>query len=67
MLVKGKIHAQGTPESLLSTENIAKVFRIEAQVLNVSGRPYVVPIRSFNGASQAKAAPAFRIIDPLLV
>ena len=53
MLVKGKIYAKGSPGSLLSAENMAAVFGIEALVMNVSGRPYVVPISSFNGASHA--------------
>ena len=53
MMVKGKIYAKGSPGSLLSAENMAAVFGIEALVMNVSGRPYVVPISSFNGASHA--------------
>ena len=35
--------------------------------MDVSGRPYVVPIRSYNGVSNAKAALASDITDPLLV
>jgi len=56
MLVKGKTYAQIPPELLLSVDNMAHVFGIEAVVMKVSGRPYVVPIRSFNGASNAKDA-----------
>ena len=55
------------PGSLLSAENMAYVFGIEALVMNVSGRPYVVPIRSYNGVSNAKAALALDITEPLLV
>jgi len=47
MLLKGKICALGPPGLLLSAENMASVFGIEAMVMNVSGRPYVVLIRSF--------------------
>ncbi|HUS74901.1 MAG TPA: ABC transporter ATP-binding protein [Methanothrix sp.] len=47
MLLKGKICALASPGLLLSAENMASVFGIEAMVMNVSGRPYVVPIRSF--------------------
>jgi len=67
MLVKGKIYAKGPPGSLLSAENMATVFGIEALVMNVSSRPYVVPIRSFNGASNAKMALTSELSDPLLV
>jgi len=52
MLLKGKICALGPPGLLLSAENMASV-GIEAMVMNVSGRPYVVLIRSFNGASDS--------------
>jgi iron complex transport system ATP-binding protein len=55
MLVKGKIYAKGPADLLLSAENMADIFGIEALVMNVSGRPYVVPIRSIDGASFAKA------------
>jgi iron complex transport system ATP-binding protein len=67
MLVKGKIYALGTPNSLFSAENMAYVFRIDAAVMKASGRPYVVPIRSLDRASNENAAPKFEIKDPLLV
>lgn len=49
MLLRGRIYALGPPSSLLNAENMLKVFGIEAVVVEISGRPYVVPIRSFNG------------------
>ncbi|MCX6677123.1 MAG: ABC transporter ATP-binding protein [Methanothrix sp.] len=67
MLVKGKIYAKGHLGLLLSAENMAAVFGIEAMVMNVSGRPYIVPIRSFNGASNAKMALSSELNNPLLV
>lgn len=57
MIVKGKIYALGTPASLFSAENMAHVFGVEALVMNVSGSPHVVPIRSFDSASDSMPIP----------
>lgn len=48
MHLNGKIYASGSPSSLLNPENILNVFGVEAVVMDVSGRPYIVPIRSFD-------------------
>jgi iron complex transport system ATP-binding protein len=55
MLLKGKIYDCGPPASLLNSENILKVFGVEAMVMNAHGRPYIVPIRSFDGAPNSMA------------
>jgi len=50
MLKKGQVYATGEPNALLNEANIGKVYGIEAMVLNALGRPYIVPLRSLNGA-----------------
>lgn len=56
MLFKGRIYANGPAGLLLSAKNMAYVFGIEALIMNVSGRPYVVPISSINGTPNSTAA-----------
>ena len=46
MLKKGKIYAAGGPKALLNEYNIGNVYGIEAMILNVLDRTYIVPIRS---------------------
>ncbi|MBK7386236.1 MAG: ABC transporter ATP-binding protein [Methanothrix sp.] len=66
MLLKGKIFAFGPPEALLSSRNMAYVFGVEATVIEVAGRPYVVPIRSLDGTAIPNMATAAGINSPLL-
>ncbi len=56
MLLNGKIYAVAPPDLLLSAENMAYAFGIEAMVMKVSGRPYVVPIRSFDHGGSRRTA-----------
>lgn len=49
MLHNGKIYADGHPDALLNADNMRSIFGVEAAVMNVQGRPYVVPLRSSNG------------------
>ena len=53
MLNGGSIVAAGNPSSVLTSENIKRVYSVEAVVKNESGRPYIVPIRPVraNGGS----------------
>jgi len=47
MLKQGKIFASGTPESVLTEENIEKVYGISCKVINsILSKPQVVPIVS---------------------
>ena len=46
MLKEGRVFAAGEPKALLNEANISQVYGIEAMVMNVMGRPYVVPLRS---------------------
>ncbi|RJS78716.1 ABC transporter ATP-binding protein [Methanophagales archaeon] len=45
MLNGGTIIDAGNPASVLTPENIKRVYGVEAAVRNESGRPYIVPIR----------------------
>lgn len=45
MMHRGRIVAAGAPESVITEENIASVYRVEAAVRNVSGRPVITPLR----------------------
>jgi ABC-type cobalamin/Fe3+-siderophores transport system ATPase subunit len=72
---KGSIFLDGRNIERLSRQEIARTigyvpqssFGIEALVMDVSGKPYVVPIRSFKGASYTMAATTPKIREPLLV
>ena len=44
MLNGGTIVDAGSPSSVLTSENIKRVYGVEAVVRNESGRPYIVPI-----------------------
>jgi len=44
MLNGGTIVAAGSPSSVLTPENIKRVYGVEVVVRNESGRPYIVPI-----------------------
>jgi iron complex transport system ATP-binding protein len=56
MLKQGCIYAVGTPEDVLTEENIDSVYGIKAQISNsVLGRPQVTPLISeFNGVRNLK-------------
>jgi iron complex transport system ATP-binding protein len=45
MMNGGSIFAEGKPSSVLTPENIRRVYGVEAEVKNNNGRPYIVPIR----------------------
>ena len=44
MMNNGKIFAAGEPVSVLMPESIRQVYKVEAEVKNNHGRPYIVPI-----------------------
>ncbi len=46
ILKNGKIYAAGDPADLLTARNIREVYGVEAMVMDILGRPYIVPIRS---------------------
>jgi iron complex transport system ATP-binding protein len=48
MLRHGRVYAAGTPNSLLSRENIREVYGVEAEIMSNSDRPYIIPLRSLN-------------------
>jgi len=49
MLKHGQIFAAGSPDDLLNSENIRKVYGVEAAVMNSLDRPFIVPLRSLSG------------------
>jgi iron complex transport system ATP-binding protein len=50
MMNRGKIIAAGDPQSVITEENIAKVYRVEAAVRSLSARPVIMPLRQIRGA-----------------
>jgi len=48
MMYNGGIYRAGDPASVLSTENIKKVYGVEVEVSNRNGRPHIIPIRTCN-------------------
>ncbi|VVB64108.1 Cobalamin import ATP-binding protein BtuD [uncultured archaeon] len=51
MLKRGRIYASGTPNSMLSVENIRKVYGVEAVVMQNLERPYIIALSSLNGGT----------------
>jgi len=49
ILKDGKIYAAGETADLLTAENIREVYGVEAMVIDILGRPCIVPIRSLQG------------------
>jgi len=45
MMNSGEIFSAGDPVSVLTCDNIKRVYGVEAEVNNNNGRPYIVPIR----------------------
>ena len=45
MMQQGKIIATGSPGSVLTSENIAEVYGVEARISTHAEVPYVVPLR----------------------
>jgi iron complex transport system ATP-binding protein len=50
MMNKGKIVAAGDPQSVITEENIASVYKVEAAVRSMSDRPMIMPLRQIRGA-----------------
>lgn len=46
MMTDGEIFSAGDSVSVLTPESIKRVYGVEAEVHNIHGRPYIVPIRS---------------------
>ena len=65
MLKKGCIFTVGTPDAVLTEENIESVYGIKTQVTNsVLGSPQVTPLTSeFNGIKTLKVPPRLETID----
>ncbi len=55
LLNEGKIVMQGTPESVLTRENIEAVYNIEVYIMNhpVTGKPHIIPVKRHNVSSLA--------------
>lgn len=49
MMKRGRIVAAGDPNSVITAENIASVYRVEAAVRNLSDRPMIIPLRQIKG------------------
>jgi iron complex transport system ATP-binding protein len=65
MLKQGCIFTVGTPDAVLTEENIESVYGVKTQVTNsVLGRPQVTPLLSeFNGIRTVKTPPKVETID----
>jgi iron complex transport system ATP-binding protein len=50
MMKRGKIVAAGDPSSVITEENIAAVYRVEAVVKSCSDRPQIMPLRQIREA-----------------
>jgi iron complex transport system ATP-binding protein len=50
MIKKGKIVAAGDPHSVITEENIASVYRVEAVVRILSDRPVIMPLQQIREA-----------------
>ena len=44
MMKGGKVYAIGTPEEVLTEDNIKTIYGVEAMVVNTNDKPYVVPL-----------------------
>jgi iron complex transport system ATP-binding protein len=51
MLKKGVVYAAGTPNELISENNISDVYGVEALVMRSLDKPCIVPLRSLNGVA----------------
>lgn len=49
MMKRGRIVAAGDPTSVITAENIASVYRVEAAVRSLSDRPMIIPLRQIKG------------------
>ncbi len=56
MMKKGKIIAAGDPQSVITEENIASVYRVEAAVRSLCDRPMIMPLRQIRGGSTQNLA-----------
>lgn len=57
MMKDGKVFATGTPESVLTTENIRAVYGVVAEVIRNNGNsPHIVPVRSLRRPGQPLAS-----------
>ncbi|HQF17136.1 MAG TPA: ABC transporter ATP-binding protein [Methanotrichaceae archaeon] len=50
MMKRGKIVAVGDPHSVITEENIASVYRVQAAVRKLSDRPMIMPLRQIRGS-----------------
>jgi len=48
MLCEGTIFAAGTPEDVLTAENIRQVYEVEVRVEKHQGKPFIIPLRPMN-------------------
>ncbi len=48
MLEKGKIVAAGEPVSVLTPDNIASVYNVEAAVEHIKNRPHIIPLKTLS-------------------
>ncbi len=45
LLNRGKLVAEGAPISVLTPDNITRVYQVEAKVKNVHGKPHITPLK----------------------
>ncbi len=60
MMKQGKIVSAGPPSAVLTPENIAKVYNVEAEVRNNCDTPYIMPLSQIRDGGSKRTLPASR-------
>ena len=60
MMKQGKIVSTGPPSAVLTPENIAKVYNVEAEVRNNCDTPYIMPLSQIRDGGSKRTLPASR-------
>ncbi|MBN1323258.1 MAG: ABC transporter ATP-binding protein [Methanotrichaceae archaeon] len=60
MMKRGKIVSAGPPSVVLTPENIAQVYNVEAEVRNNCDTPYIMPLCQIRDGGSKRAPPASR-------
>lgn len=53
LLRNGMLCAEGPPDTLLTAENMLRIFEVEVEVVKVRGSPCVIPLRSLRDAESS--------------
>ena len=55
MMHNGRIQAYGQPEDVLTKENISNVYDVDVEIGVISGKPYIVPLKSGRNKAETSA------------